>query len=287
MPIISENSLPIYYEAYGAGETVVYLQSPLGGINPGAYYFAGRLSAHFRVLIWDSPNTGRSGVSLRKTPSEWHLCCQYLKELLDALGESAVHLAGCSGGGEMGLLFAHLYPDCVRSLAMYRPTDSASSAEQELFRARYFRLAEIVRTSSVSEAVEYSKSPPPSRFSGVSRWLWEIYEKDRDALLAFQGGDLAELLEGWGKWASEPLFYRANLSDAELSAITVPTLLCPCADEYHPERLSADLNEHLPNATLIPSARVRSEAEIYNALEEHPFGGFTNFVNEYEKFHLS
>lgn len=68
----------IYYEAYGQGDTIVYLQSTLGGINPGAYYFAGRLSAHFRVIIWDGPNNGQSDVVIRDTPSEYHLYCSCL-----------------------------------------------------------------------------------------------------------------------------------------------------------------------------------------------------------------
>ena len=48
MPKCQAGDIEIMYEAYGSGETVVYLQSILGGINPGAYYFAGRLSRRFR-----------------------------------------------------------------------------------------------------------------------------------------------------------------------------------------------------------------------------------------------
>lgn len=56
MPKILTNGVNIYYEAYGDGTPTVYLQSPLGGINPGAYYFAGRMSAYSQTIIWDSPS---------------------------------------------------------------------------------------------------------------------------------------------------------------------------------------------------------------------------------------
>ena len=110
MPKRMVHDTEIRYEAYGTGAPIVYLQSVLGGINPGAYYFAGRLSKNFKVLIWDGPNCGQSGAAIKNTVSEYHLACAYLAGLLEVLGLSSVHLAGCSGGGEMGLLFAHLLP---------------------------------------------------------------------------------------------------------------------------------------------------------------------------------
>lgn len=147
MPKRYVNDINIMYEAYGKGDTVVYLQSVLGGINPGAYFFAGRLSRSFRVVIWDGPNCGQSGTIIKETPSEYHLACEYLAGLLDALGESSVHIAGCSGGGEMGLLFSALYPDRVKSLAVYRPTDTTSEAERGIVKARYFGIADAAAIS--------------------------------------------------------------------------------------------------------------------------------------------
>ena len=274
----------IMYEAYGKGETVVYLQSRLGGINPGAYYFAGRFSKKFRVIIWDGPNGGQSGVTIKNTPSEYHLACEYLAGLLDVLGEKSVHIAGCSGGGEMGLLFAHLYPDKVKSLAMYRPTDTASDIEHEVVKARYFDIAEAAKRS-MREAVEYSENPPQTRFGNISRWLAELYRKDSEKILGMNNNDFAEIVTNWGKWMGDPNFYRANLSNEELGKIKIPVLIFPCSDDYHPERLAVDLHENLPNSTYVPTKKHRAENEIYNEeQDENLFGGFTDFVDGYEKF---
>ncbi len=284
MPKRFVNDIDIMYEAYGKGETIVYLQSVLGGINPGAYYFAGRMSKNFRVIIWDGPNCGQSGVTIKNITSEYHLACEYLAGLLDALGEKSVHIAGCSGGGEMGLLFAHLYPDKVKSLAMYRPTDTSSSIEREIVKARYFDIAEAAE-SSMQAAAEYSENPPQTRFGHISGWLAELCRKESEKILGMNNKAFAEILTNWGKWMGNPMFYRANLNDDDLRKIKIPALIYPCSDDYHPERLAVDLHKNLPNSTYIPTEKHREENEIYNEeQDENLFGGFTDFVDGYEKF---
>lgn len=284
MPKYFTEDIPILYEAYGTGEPLVYLQSVLSGINPGAYYFAGRMSKQFKVILWDGPNCGGSGVSIRNTPSEYHLACEALAKLLDGLGISSVHLAGCSGGGEMGLLFAHLYPDRVKSLAMYRPTDTSCKIEQEVIKARYFDLAKAAE-HSMENAVAYSQNPPVSKFGTLSRWIADLYQKDPEKILQLNHREFTEIMHSWGNWMTNPLFYRANLSDLELAEIKLPVLLYPCPDDYHPEQLAEDLHRHLPNSFLISDQKRRSEEEIYNApKDENPFGGFGDFVDEYDKF---
>ncbi len=284
MPKHFVHDIDIMYEAYGHGETIVYLQSVLGGINPGAYYFAGRMSNNFRVIIWDGPNNGQSGVTLKSAASEYHLACEYLAGLMDALGEKTIHIAGCSGGGEMGLLFTHLYPDKVKSLAMYRPTDTASEVEREIIKARYFDIAQQAQ-KSMPDAVAYSENPLPTRFGGVSRWLADLYRRDSSKILEIDNEAFARLMQSWGEWMGNPLFYRANLCDSDLRKVKIPTLICPCSDDYHPERLAIDLHSNLPNSTYIPSLKHRSQDDIYNAVcDENSFGGFGDFVDEYEKF---
>lgn len=277
----------IMYEAYGHGETIMYLQSVLGGINPGAYYLAGRMSKNFRVIIWDGPNCGQSGVSIKSVDSEYHLACEYLAGLLDALGEKSVHIAGCSGGGEMGLLFAHLYPNRVSSLAMYRPTDTSCEIEREVIQARYFDIVEHAK-KSMREAVAYSENPLPKRYGNISRWLANLCKKEPDKILKMDNMAFAEIMRNWGEWMENPLFYRANLGDDDLQKIKIPALICPCSDDYHPERLAEDLYNNLSGSTYIPSEKHRSKNEIYDeAHDENAFGGFLDFVDEYEKYMAS
>lgn len=285
MPKQHVMDIDIMYEAYGKGDTVVYLQSPFGGINPGAYYIAGRLSKSNRVIIWDSPNCGQSGVLIKDSQSEWHLACEYLEGLLQVLKEGQVHLVGCSGGGEMALLFAHLYPHRVKSIAMYRPTDTTSDIEQCIIKARYFNLAGIAKEYSMSRMLEYSQNPPNDRWGHISEWIAELYCKDSEKFLEMDNNAFAHILQKWGEWMNNPFFYRANLSDDELKQIDIPVLIAACDDKHHPETLAVDLHNQLCKSTYLPSKKSRQEDEIYNAqYEEHPFGGFVDFVDAYEHF---
>lgn len=272
----------IYYEAYGKGETVMYLQSALGGINPGAYYFAGRISKNCRVIIWDGPNSGRSGAVIKDAPGEYHLVCEYLSGLLDELGEESVHIAGCSGGGEMGLLFTGLYPDKVKSLAMYRPTDTTSDIEREITEARYLSLAREADIS-MENAIKYSENPPPLRFGNISHWLAELAGRD-ERIRNLDGGEFAGIMRKWGGKMNEPGFYRGYMSDEELRKINIPVLIYTCPDDYHPQRLGEELHEALPDSGLI-TGKYRSSDKIYNEEEdENLFGGFAGFIDSYEEF---
>lgn len=184
----------------------------------------------------------------------------------------------------MGLLFTHLYSDRVKSLAMYRPADTASEVEREIVKARYFDIAEQAK-KSMCDAIAYSENPPPTRFGNISRWLADLYRKDSSKILGMDNEAFAQLMQNWGEWMENPLSYRANLCDSDLQKIKIPTLICPCSDDYHPERLAVDLHSNLPNSTYIPSPKHRSQDEIYNAAyDENPFGGFGDFVDEYEKY---
>lgn len=287
MPVKSINSVDIRYEAYGKGETLVYLQSPFGGLNPGAYYFAGRMSKFFHVIIWDGPNNGQSSAVLKESASEWHMFCFFLEKVLEQLHEEKVHLAGCSGGGEMALLFAHLYPDRVKSVSMYRPTDTTSGIEKEIVKARYYDLAEITHRESMEACLKYSQNPPETQFGRISGWIAALLRRNEKLLDGFDAEKLYKLLKSWGDFFGCPGFYKANLTEEELAQIDVPVLIAPCADCCHPEEIAVDLRKYLKNAFYIPSESFRREDEIYGApWEEHSFGGFAKFVDDCERFLL-
>ena len=184
----------------------------------------------------------------------------------------------------MGLLFAGLYPDRVKSLAMYRPADTTLGLEPEIVKARYFDIAAAAEIS-MENAVKYSENPPEGRFKNISRWLAELCRKDREKILGISGSDFARIMRRWGEWMGAPNFYRAHMSDDELGALNIPVLICTCPDDFHPECLGEELNRALPNSVLCSVGKYRREDEIYNEAEdENLFGGFTGFIDCYEDF---
>lgn len=288
MPHIKVKDRNIWYEAYGQGQTIFYLQSAWFGRNPAAYYVAGRLSKNYRVIIWDSLNAGQLSDSvISSSASEHHVCCDYINALCEHFNEKKIHFAGCSGGGELALLFAHLYPERVKSVSMYRPTDTTSEAEKAIVKARYYEIAKIALNGTMDDVLAYSENPPVSRWSGISKWICEITRKpaEKEKLLSYNPKEFAEIMTKWGDWFSQKGFHKANLSDAELQAIKTPVLIVPSADPFHPEELAVELNEKLPNSTYVPSPFFRTEQEIYGAKgEEHNFGGIPHFLQHLEIF---
>jgi len=287
MPKINVKSIDIVYEAFGKGTTVFWLQSPWGGRNPGAYYVAGRLSNKYRTIIWDSPNTGQSGNIIKDTPSEWHLCCEYIYGLCKALGETSVYFVGNSGGGEMALLLAHLYPEIVKGVVMYRPSDTTTSIEKAITKARYYDLAEIAEQGTMKDVLEYSSNPPESRWAEISRWVYKlaINPKAKDELLSYDSKKFSYIMKNWGNWMSQRGFYKANLDDETLRTIKVPVLINPAIDPFHTEEIAKELYEKIPNAKWAPSSIIRSEREMYGAPgEEHNFGGLPDLMPHLEKF---
>ncbi|MCL1848093.1 MAG: alpha/beta hydrolase [Clostridiales bacterium] len=288
MPHIIVKDTNIWYEAYGNGPTLLYLQSAWSGRNPGAYYVAGRLSKNYRVILWDSPNAGQLSDSvITDTKSEYHLCCDYIDGLCEQLNETSIHIAGCSGGGELALLFAHLYPERVKSVSMYRPTDTSSEAERAIVQARYSAVADIARNGTMQDVMHYSEKPPESRWKGASRWIYEITRKptEKEKFLLLDASQFASILQKWGDWMLQKGFYRANLGDADLNSMQVPVLVVAAADPFHPEELAIELSEKLCVSKYIASPFFRPEQEMYGAPgEEHSFGGFPDFINHLEQF---
>lgn len=287
MPIVNVNSIKIMYEAFGKGQTVFYLQSPWGGRNPGAYYLAGRLSSYYRTIIWDSPNTGQSDFIIKDTPSEWHQCCEYIHGLCTELGETQVYFAGCSGGGELALLLAHLYPELVKGIIMYRPVDTTSAVEKEIIYARYYALANIAENGTMKDVLEYSSKPPKTKWGHISKWVYYLArdKNTKKQLVNYDPALFATILRKWGDWMSNEGFYKANLSDNIIKSIKIPILINPAPDPFHSEKIARDLCNKLPNSIWAPSTSTRTEKEMYNGIgEEHHFGAFTELLPHIEVF---
>ena len=103
-----------YYEQ-GAGEPLVLLH----GNGEDSTYFRrqiGIFAKRFRVIAMDSRGHGRSEHGTRGL--SFALMADDLKALLEHLGISRAHVLGFSDGGNLSLLFALRYPQCVDKLIL-------------------------------------------------------------------------------------------------------------------------------------------------------------------------
>ena len=120
MATVDIDGIPIAYEVIGEGPP--WVVTPGGRFSkdtPGVRELAHALAgAGRRVLIWDRPNTGASGVCFTGA-SESEMQADALAGLLRTLDMAPAVVVGGSGGARVSLLVAARHPEVVTKLAVW------------------------------------------------------------------------------------------------------------------------------------------------------------------------
>jgi pimeloyl-ACP methyl ester carboxylesterase len=250
MAKITLDGVTLAYEILGQGPPVVWTP---GGFEDKerARPLAERLSSRYRVLIYDRPNCGASDVVIEGAPSELVVWANYLHALMEQLGMSPAYVGGGSGGHIPSLLVAHRHPEDVKALLLVAP--STDNLELwEFLRLRYREGAELSETKGMQAVIE------------ISPWAELIKQNpaNRERLLSMDPKRFAAIMRQWSKFAESGRPYFAHLSDDELQRITVPAIIIPGIEEYHPRHVAERLHGLLPNSELVLPDDILSSAEI-------------------------
>jgi pimeloyl-ACP methyl ester carboxylesterase len=114
---VEAGGMSIHYHDIGQGEPVVFLHS----YGPGStgwitfHKVLGEFSKHFRCILMDLPNFGRSGPITFNEPIH-NLQARTALALLDELGIERASFVGNSQGGQSSMVFAAHYPDRINKL---------------------------------------------------------------------------------------------------------------------------------------------------------------------------
>jgi pimeloyl-ACP methyl ester carboxylesterase len=109
--------MTIHYHEVGQGDPVLFLHSYGPGTTAWITFHKtlGAFSQHFRCILLDLPNFGRTGPVVFNEPVH-DLQARTGRSLLDALGIEKAHLVGNSQGGQSALVFAYTYPERIDKL---------------------------------------------------------------------------------------------------------------------------------------------------------------------------
>jgi len=109
--------IKIHYHDVGAGDPLILLHSYGPGTTGWITFHRTlpMLSQHFRCLVMDLPNFGRTGPVVYNEPVHI-LQARTALALMDALGIDKAHMVGNSQGGQSAMVFAMKYPDRVNKL---------------------------------------------------------------------------------------------------------------------------------------------------------------------------
>ena len=121
--IVNINGCNIRFEIHGEGIPMVHTPGGFWTLERGRAV-AERLSPlGYKVLLWDRPNTGESGL-IFEGDNLLQIWADKLRELLHYTGHSPAFISGGSGGYLASLYFAYLYPAEVKGLILISmPTD--------------------------------------------------------------------------------------------------------------------------------------------------------------------
>ncbi len=237
MGLIRINETKIYYEIYGEGETVAFLN----GIFMSTSSFSQFLpifTQKYKVLLHDFRGQWNSGKEGDKYSLEMHSNDLHL--LLKKLNLDKVNIVGISYGGEVALKYATLYPEDVKSLIIIC---SVSEIDDELGK-------------KIEKWKEGAKTKNSDRF--IDSWLKDVYsEKFLKKYEDFLRQKISESLKNFDYDASIKLMdsflkLKENPITPHLNRISTPTLVVAGEfDSLKPHRFSKIIHENIKNSEFI------------------------------------
>lgn len=114
---IQAGGMTVHFHEAGQGPPVLFLHSYGPGTTAWITFhkILAEFSRHFRCILMDLPNFGRTGPVIFNEPVH-DLQARTARDLLDALGIETAHVVGNSQGGQSAMVFAYTYPDRITRL---------------------------------------------------------------------------------------------------------------------------------------------------------------------------
>ena len=254
--IVNIKGVDIRFEIHGEGIPIVY--------TPGGFYplEKGRLIAErlkplgYKVLLWDRPNTGESGL-IFEGEDLLQIWADKLRELLHYTGLSPALVSGGSAGGLASLYFAYLYPAEVKGLIFIAPPTDDKEIWENLVGDTFLGSAEMAEKKGMSAALE-AQGGMLDLFNWPDQFQRVPYKKQQ--LLSLNPQVFAETMRAWARsFMAGRRSYLAGLSDEQLATINIPTIVFSGPGGFHPQHTAEALHARLSQSTLVISAEYYAE----------------------------
>lgn len=219
-------------------------------------------AAGHRVLIHDRRNSGGSDIALGPEASEEEIFADDAYALAEQMGALPAIACGGAGGSRHCILMTLRHPGSTRTLLLWWPSGSRSSAEQlaEQYYGQYITAAESGGMQAVLATPYYT-----DRAARVP--------ENRARLLSLQPAEFIATMQRWRQFfldgADMPVI---GVSAETVRTITLPTCIIPGHDMIHPREVGEALAGILPNTELHylpPPERPETEAARQRARLDH------------------
>lgn len=219
----------------GAGPPFILMHGTGGHLEAFARNLRA-LGGDYRVIAYDYPGHGWTTTTGHDLEIDEYV--GHLTGLMDVLGIDRAHLSGESLGGWVAVKFAARHPGRVDRLVLNTPGGTMATPEV------------MERIRSLSQAA--ADDPSEERIRARLEWLMADPSSVTDELVAIRRG-----VYGRARFAAsmrhilclqDPGIRRRNLiTDAELTAITAPTLVIWTSDDPSgPAKAGLDMAQRIP-----------------------------------------
>lgn len=232
MPTATRDGVSLYYDTWGSGETVVFIED----IGFGAWLWGWQndaLAGPFETLVWDLRGTGRSDA-----PEGPYTVPELAADLEAVLADHDVrnaHLVGCGLGGMVALDYAQRYSR-AETLTLIGTSPGGDEAERNLD-----RLDDAFATRDDEEALASSLKAVLSA---------DFREQEPDAverIAAWRAEDDADR----AAWEAQAAAFESYAPRDPLYETTLPTLVVHGEDdEIVPFSNAEVLDRELPRSEL-------------------------------------
>ena len=265
--IVNLNGFDMRFEIHGEGIPIVYTPGGFWTLERGRAVAERLKPLGYKVLLWDRPNTGESGL-LFQGDNLLQIWADKLRELLHNTGHSPAFVSGGSGGYLTSLYFAYVYPTEVKGLILISPPTDDKETWENIKKDTFLERADAAEKKGMAAAIE-SASGMWDFFNWPDQF--ERVPQKKQQLLSMDPLVFAETVRAWarGLTASGPP-YLAGLSDEQLATIKIPAIVFSGSGGDHPQHTAEVLHERLPQSELVISAEYYAEAwdQILRDMEE-------------------
>lgn len=237
MPFVDVNGKKMYYETFGDGEPLVFLNGIM--MSAASWHpFIDTFSPKCKMVLVDLLDQGQSDKADGPYTQDMHV--EMLKVLFERLGYEKVHLLGISYGGEVAIKFALKYQHMLYSLLL---ADTTAYTNELLH--------------DVEEIWDYSASLNDGRifFKATMPYIYsaEFYEENIEWLKDREKKFCQILTPEWYAGFRRAIRSASNLNVLdELHKITVPTLIISAEyDATTPVRYQEEIHKRIKGSKYV------------------------------------
>ena len=262
MPVAKVRGVNINYQVIGnSGPWVALITGGRRGHDEFVPLARKLANGGYRVVLHDRRNTGASDVLIEGDVAEEILWLDDLHELLKQLGAVPTIIGGSSAGARTAMRYYNRFPKETRGLLLMRVTGGAFAAGRlpENYYGMFIKAAQDGGMAAVCATEQYQE-----RIA--------VNPRTRDRLMAMDPKKYIAVMSNWRDQFIEstktPVF---GMTDSELAAIAVPTVVIPGNDQTHASvngRLAAS---KIPGAVLHQLPVEDQEVPLINYTEWAPY----------------